>query len=997
MRFGILGPLRVSPGGSEVAVTASRDRTVLAMLLLRAGSAVPVDQLVAAVWSGSPPRSARNQLQACVSQLRRRLTSAGIPADAIATEPDGYRLVGDPRQVDAHEFRARVAQARAAAAAGQRQQASDHYRSAIGLWRGPALSGVESDELRRVATALDEERFRAIEECIDVELALGAGGQLVAELTDLATQHPYREGLHGALMRALYRAGRPAEALAAFRRARRLLREELGTEPGEQLQQLHRAILNRDRTLAAPAPAPAPALASTPAPAAEAAPVVPRELPVEVSAFVGRTAETARIREILVATGPTARRRPPVVVLYGPGGVGKSALAVRVGHELAPEFPDGQLYVDLCGSTPGMRPLPAVEVLGRLLRRLGVPPREVPAQEGEAAALFRSVATDRRLLLVLDNAADHSQVAPLLPGSRSCAVLVTGRRPMPSLDADDRLRVGPLTDAEGMALLTGLTQRITAEPAAARQILALSGGLPLALRVAAGRLASRPDLSVTAYAQRLADRSRRLDELELADLAVRACIRTSYDALLTERGGTGRLAARAFRVLGLLHVPDVAPGVVAAMLREPDPGTARAALDRLVDVQLLDALPGGRYRLHDLVRLVATERATAEDETADRDRAVERALSYYTGVLDHANRLVRSDDPGGPFGDPPPAEQVALSQFGDPAEARRWVDIELPCIVAVVGQTITAPGRAARLALRLGYDVWSSLDSRGSWHLAHWMTSLLVKAATTGSDSELTGFANLLHGRSEASLGNCCEAIPHLERAIKVFRESGHGRGTTVALIAMGVVHDWLVRPELSIDYYSQALRAAQESGFSSVKGALFNNMSVSYLLLGKLDQALAAGQSGAAVSVAMGNSEYHASALINLASVHNMRDEPAEAVQYVTESLALSRRMGDRVLECEALVVRSVAYLQLGRLSAAETDANDALWVARAAGHQHGAAAARQLRHRILAAAGRPEEAGRAGAAEAEAFAPLDDAHRDPIIDLLLSSPAILRTVGAG
>jgi DNA-binding SARP family transcriptional activator len=344
VRFGVLGPLRVHAGGGEVLITAPRERVLLAMLLLRAGEPVPAERLVEAVWGDTPPRTAYNGIQACVSRLRRRFAGAGFPARIIGRDPAGYRALVDPDQVDLHRFRALTGRARDAVASGRRMETRDRYREAAELWRGPALAGVDSELVRREAATLEDERVRALEERVEVELALGRGGELAGELTDLLPAHPYREGLHAALMRALYRAGRHADALEAFRTAGRLLREELATEPGDELHRLHKAILNRDPALDVGAAQP---LVVGPPSGA-----VPRDLPAEASCFVGRDQEAARVRQRLLPAG-SARRRPAVVVLYGPGGVGKSALAVRVAHELSEAYPDGQLYVDLCGSTPG--------------------------------------------------------------------------------------------------------------------------------------------------------------------------------------------------------------------------------------------------------------------------------------------------------------------------------------------------------------------------------------------------------------------------------------------------------------------------------------------------------------------------------------------------------------------------------------------------------------------------------------------------------------------
>jgi hypothetical protein len=333
--------------------------------------------------------------------------------------------------------------------------------------------------------------------------------------------------------------------------------------------------------------------------------------------------------------------------------------------------------------------LSAVEVLGRFLRRLGVAPDRIPPGEAEAGALFRSVTAGRRLLLMLDNAATTAQVAGLVPAAPGCGVLVTARQPLSSLDADARLRVGVLPEAAGLAMLEELTHGRAVEPEAARSVVELCGGLPLAIRVAAGRLASRPDLPATTYLERLA--SPRLDELELGDLAVRACIRTSYDALLSDGTGVDRLAARAFRTLGMLHVPNVTSWVVAAMLGEPDPEVARAALDRLVDAQLIEPVTDGRYQLHDLVRLLAAERAEAEDPPADREEAVVRAIAYYTATLSQADRTLRNDHLL-PFARPSTPDDLPTPCVATPASARTWIDGELANLAAGLEQITETAG-----------------------------------------------------------------------------------------------------------------------------------------------------------------------------------------------------------------------------------------------------------------------------------------------------------------
>lgn len=981
MRFEILGPMRLSGPHGEIGLAARRLRILLAMLLLHADQVVPAERLVDAIWGDRPPRDARNQLQACVSRLRKLLAGDAGAGGAIVTDPAGYRLRMGSHRLDLREFRRATAEARAHATAGRHRQAGECYRAGLGLWRGPALGGIDSEPVRRAARALDEERVLAWEECLEAELAAGAGPELVAELTELVREHPYREGLHGALMRALYRAGRHADALAVYRNLRRTLREELGTEPGAELRRLHRSILGHDPELDVPPAEPA------------TAPPTPRELPPEPGSFVGRAAEITRLREALLSPSRPPCRRPVVVVLYGPGGVGKSALAVRVGHELAEHFPDGQLYVDLLGSTPRMRPLPPAEVLGRLLRSLGVRPPDIPSGELPATALFRSLTADRRLLLILDNAASRDQVAALIPNAPGCAVLVTSRRSLPTLDADERLRLDRLTDPEGVALLIGLTRGREVTQEAARRIVSFSGGLPLAVRIAAGRLVSRPDLPAHEYAARLADGSRRLDELELDDLAVRACIRTGYDALSCGGEPLAELAARAFRALGLLHVPDVQPGVVAAMLGEPDPERVRAALDRLVDAQLLESTGNGRYRLHDLVRLVAAECAAEEEPPAERDRILRYAIAYYTAGLHRAERTLQQNRCW-MLGDPPLPAQASVPAFVEPSQARVWVDEERRNMAEALRQAVTAGGEAGRLALWLADGLWSRLDARCDWQLAHRMTKLMCDVAEGRADPELNACAWLLHGRSEASLGNYAQAIACLERATVAWRELENPIGVALALNGLGIVEARRGRPEESLTRYSQALgfvlRTPAEVRLTppvvGLTARILGNMGPSFAVLGRLDEAAEVSKRSMSLCP-VGSRTTLGVAMINLAAVHCLSGRWEEAVRCADQGVALHEDFGDRMRVCESLIIRSEAKRRLGRLVEAELDAELASSIAEVWGHRSAAAAAQSQHSRILRDLGEYVKAARARARADRAYAALAGSYQDPIIELLVGS----------
>ncbi|HEY8471931.1 MAG TPA: BTAD domain-containing putative transcriptional regulator [Natronosporangium sp.] len=972
MRVEVLGPLRVLVGGHEIAVRAGRDRTLLTMLALRANQTVPVDELVDALWS-SAPLSARNQVQSCVSHLRRTLSQqAGVAEDVIATDPAGYRLRVDPEQVDVHRFSRLVSRARAAAAAGRQVEARDQLRAALELWRGPALAGFDSPELSRTAGALEEERIQALEERIELDLALGAGGELVGELSDLVQRYPYREGIYASLMRALYRAGRMNDALATFRQARQRLHDELGTEPSEQLQRLHQAILNRDELAVGGG-----------GPGAEVTrPPVPHQLPPEVAHFVGRDKEIAALREALMVDPVGSRRRPSVVLLYGPGGVGKSALAVRVAHELADAYPDGQLYVDLCGWTPGMRPLGALEVLARFLRSFGVRPSDIPADEAEAAAMFRSVTADRRLLLLLDNAASKDQVAPLLPANPACAVLVTTRHPQPSLDVDVRMRVAVLDESAAWALLTGLMDRRSHDEAILK-VLALSDGLPLAIRIAGGRLAARPDVSAAEFAARLADRSRRLDELQLGDLAVRASVRTSYDALRTSGDELDRLAARALRLLGLLKVADASPVVVAAMLSEPDTQVARTALDRLVDAQLLEA-SSGRYRLHDLVRLVAAERAVEDEPRVDREAAVVRAMAYYANATWRANRRLHLLTVL-PFGGPTTSAGVLAPTFVEAGDARRWIEDELSNLLSVMEQAVLLPTAHRRIPLWLGHALWNALDIRCSWQSAHELSRLIMEAADRRGDQELAACGYLLHGWSEACLGNYAAAKACFERALTHFDQLDNQLGTALVLNGLGLAESRQGNQRSALRYFERALPIARDLSLGGLSAAILNNMCVTYSCLRQPDRAIRAAEEAMEIS----SPEDHVTrtaGLISLSGALCLKGSYLRAAQRVNDAIQLSQLTGDRRREGEALLVRCEVRLRQGHLQEALADAERAAAVAEVSGYRYAKAAAWRQQQRILAAMGRTAEAAQAGSLSSTEFARLRGSLDDPLIGHLIT-----------
>ncbi|GLZ34021.1 hypothetical protein Lesp02_62090 [Lentzea sp. NBRC 105346] len=544
--FGLLG------GFQAPAALPAKPRVVLAALLLAEGTPVTVDALAEAVWGDSPPGSARSTLQVHVLRVRRALAG-----HLVQTRPGAYVVPVDVAVCDVTEFHDLLRRARATTDPEQEHAA---LTGALALWRGPALADIDSDLLHRTEGArLEELRLDAVERRAELALALGRPDEVVADLTAVVRDHPLREIAWAHLLEALRYTGRRAEALAAYHRVRILLRDELGTAPHPRVQAAHRAVLADER------------------------PVVPAQLPCEVPVFVGRPRDRERLRDALTAA--------PLVVLSGPPGVGKSALAVHVARGSRDRYPDGQLHADLRGFS-SEEPLPARLVLERFLRTLGLAPHQVPADQGEQVALYRSLLSGTRTLVVLDNAASAGQVRPLVPGDPACGLIVTSRDDMPGLavtDGASSLRLAPLTAGEAEELLVALLGvRGKAEPGALRDLADVCGGFPLALRIAAANLRANPHLAVADYCDAL--RAAPAARLRLGGGEITVC--ASFDLSLARLSPPARAL---YRALGALPGPDFSR-TAAVELVDAD------ALDRLVNANLVTATGGGRYRMHDLIR-----------------------------------------------------------------------------------------------------------------------------------------------------------------------------------------------------------------------------------------------------------------------------------------------------------------------------------------------------------------------------------------------------------
>lgn len=600
----LLGVIEAKLGDHFLPLGPRQSRLVLAVLAWEVNRLVPVARLVDLVWPESPPRSAAHSVRVCVSNLRILLKKAGAEL-SLHTRGSGYLLQADPAQIDVHRFRALAARARETSDIGKKVALLDE---ALRLWRGPALADTASDRTReRLCAGLEEARLVALEDRYDAMLRMGHHRGVTDELIVLAENHPTRERLIGQLMLALYRGGQAGQALEVFRRTRAHLADELGIDPGNELRQLELSILRND---GGPAPAP-------PEPGATR-----RDLPVDIGDFTGRQAE---LRQLLTALGTDDRRPATIVAIDGMAGVGKTALAVHVAHRLAPRYPGGQLFVDLRGHTPGRQPLTAPEALGKLLRAAGVHDGDIPESEDERATLWRTTLADRRVLIVLDNAADTTQAARLLPGASGCLVLLTSRRRLTDVDGALLLSLDVLSDAEAAELFGRVVgdTRPAAHPEAVAAVVSLCGNLPLAVRIAAARLRHRPSWSVPYLAGRLHDHQRRLAELRGEGRSVSAGFTLSYQYLTADQ-------QRTFRLLGLHPAPDLDAPTVAALIERPLRRT-EDLLEDLVDAHLLQQPIAGRYRFQALLRIYAAQLARSAETDASRTTALMSLCAHYLG------------------------------------------------------------------------------------------------------------------------------------------------------------------------------------------------------------------------------------------------------------------------------------------------------------------------------------------------------------------------------
>ncbi|WP_262282756.1 BTAD domain-containing putative transcriptional regulator [Micromonospora sp. MA102] len=910
MRFAILGPLRV--GGGEATITAGRDRTVLAVLLLRAGRAVPVEELIDAVWEDHPPATARTQLQICVSRLRQRLAALGSPADIIITDPVGYGVRIEPDDLDAEVFARAVEAGRAAATAGRLAEARQHYRAALALWRGPALGGIASRSVRRRAQALDEQRLAALEESVDVELRLGGSADVIDELTESVERNPLRERLRGQLMLALSGVGRQADALAVYREGRRIYAEELGIEPGAALQDLHQRVLAGDLALAGAAPLPV-------------APV--RALPPTISDFTGREQTMARlVKEI---EEDAAR----VHLIDGMAGSGKTTLAVRVATALADRYPDAQLFVDLHGHSE-RTPVPPGAAVATLLRQLGVPAERVPLELDDRLALWRSELAGRRALVVLDNAADADQVAPLLANGPDCLMLITSRRRLVGLDGGRPSSLPVLDPEEAIELLGRVAgdDRVAAEPEAAAEVARRCGYLPLAIRLAGARLAHRPRWRVADLAGRLVTGSGPLAELAAGQRSVGQAFALSYAQI-------SPAAQRVFRLLGL-HPGQRFDNRVAAALADVGLPVAQDLLDELVDAHLAEEVEPGRYRLHDLIREYGRTLLGAPERAAERKEALERLLDHHLHVTVAIARTVEAAGSRKTL----PAGTSARRDLVEAAasEGRPWFEENLAVLTALVrlADEEGFPERCwqlARACWRLNFD-GGHLDELIETH-----TIGLRVAERIGDDMAVASMLNYLSS-AYFRLGRFPEAIRLMEMALDLRRRLGLRSEVLSTLWNLGISYAVNGDFRQGMARFDEALGLVRGLSDAGDLTNLQNNLCMALLAWGRYEKALHIGRLHLLLARQTGDLRQTSHAVGHLGMARHRMGDVAPARRLLRVALHLKRQLGNRYGEGEVLNEMGMMEREDGRPERAAALHREALVAITEVGDRIGQCASRNL-----------------------------------------------------
>ncbi|WP_329109691.1 NB-ARC domain-containing protein [Micromonospora sp. NBC_01699] len=869
MEFQVLGPLSVTRAGKTVDLQPGHKPTLLlAILLARAPQVVSIDELLSGVWGDRPPRSARSNIHQYVHRLR-----LALGPERITSHPAGYSLSTSDDEVDAARFRALVTHARHDLDQARTEDANLGLRSALDLWRGPAFDGfLDCEPVAAEADRLEQQRLSVQERWTETELDLGRHREMVEVLTELMNARPYGEGIRAQLMLALHRSGRRADALDLYRRTRNRFVAELGVEPGEALQLLHRRILvGTPGALGGAAPAPHTGGALN-------------QLPPLFASFVGRATERAQLVEALISRPATS---PVVVGISGLGGLGKTSIAVWAANSVLDAYPDGCVFADLRGTDT--KPLSPHAVLGALLRALGVQGPELPQGRTARLGLYRTMTATLRLLIVLDNADDEPQVRPLIPGGPGCAVIVTSRRALSGLERTHVLELDPLTDREGIELLRAeVGPRVLADLTGVADLIRWCGGLPLAIRIVAGRLRSRNAPGPSQLVGLLKESGNPMDELHLGDLNVRSSFMLSYRRL-------SPIAATLLAYLGRLGIArfDLAVCVPLVAAEHRSAVDALAELDRagLVTGEYSGRSDGARYRMHDLVRSFAADQSASGPGDGYRD-ALGRLVGHYIATMCVSRDFVH----GGSLHHLPIVVAPARP-FPDEVATLAWLDNEVDNIVAAL---------PAFAAAGLHEEVWQvAYLLRPYLRLRHRSDDRYAVSAAGVESARLIG-----DQLAEALLLECLASAHHddslrdpltklhYERAHLLFRTVGSQIGMAICEDQLGVYYQSVGELELAEQHHRRALSVPE---YMNDPG----NGSRSHISLGTLygrqeRYADAEREFHLALALAVDTHDQYVACFAhhNLAYLYHLRGRPDEARSHATAEIELAVAIRNRLRE---------------------------------------------------------------------------------------------------
>ncbi|GAB3426802.1 AfsR/SARP family transcriptional regulator [Flindersiella endophytica] len=903
MEFRVLGPMEIWDNRSRVELRAAKQQALLAALLIQVNTVIEPDHLVDMLWSGEAPATAKATLHSLVYRLRRTLATSPDPHAAVLSgSSQGYILRVVPQSVDLYRFERSVAAGQQALDSGDYGAASELLGTALELWRGEAFAGIEVSAVREYANGLEMMRLDATEWHLAANLQLGGRLSMIRQLESLTATHPYREGFWELLMRAQYQAGRQADALETYQRLYRLLDDDLGIEPSPSTRELHQQILSgtAGATVAPVAPSQVEDLAEDLAEELAPGPresIEPRSLPLGIRGFAGRVEELKTLDALLPDAGDTALSPPAVFLITGTAGIGKTTLAVHWAHRVSDCFPDGQLYVNLHGFAPSGGAMRWSEAVRFFLDALGVIPARIPREPVSQVALYRSLLAGKRVLVILDNAADEGQVRPLLPASVGCLALVTSRRRLGGLvaaEAAQPLALGPLSVIEAHDLLVHRLGggMVTAEPQATRDIIANCGGLPLALAIVAARAATHPELPLHSQVRQLRDSPPNLDPFGGGDPAtnLRTVFSWSYQALRSE-------SARLFRLLGLHPGPDITVPA-AASLTSTSTKEVRAQLGELTDAQLVTEHRPGRFVLHDLLRTYAYELAHSQHTAAERHLAIQRIARHYAGTAYAAAMILdprRRTDLAGLLQPDGPTQQIT-----DEGQAMSWFDAERSVLLAVVSLAASNGLRAQVLQL-----VWALSDfcqRRGLWHDKETSFRIALDLARRLDDQETQAWVHRDLGRVYAMVDRFDEAETHLRRALEIAIALGDSEGQGAALQDLGLVLGRQQRDSEALDHDMRAAALFREAGSARAESSALNAIGWRLAQLGDYQNALTYCRQALTKLQEIGDVFTQPDTWDSLGYIHHLQGDYQQATECYRQALDLFERLGRRYGQADTL-----------------------------------------------------------------------------------------------